>query len=211
MRVYILRHGQTDLNRERRVQGHLNVELNETGIRQAKELAEVIREKGLHFDRVYSSPLKRALDTCQIVTGRSLEEIRIDERLKEFNFAELEGSKYTELPGTAQTFFTAPERFKPMGEGETFPELIDRVMDFLEDLKKVDAETVLLTSHGTAIHAMLLALEHKELKDFWNEDVHNCDLIPLDLVDGTFVVSKERVSVAHPADHLPSDEKTGCL
>lgn len=211
MRVYILRHGQTDLNKERRVQGHLDVELNETGICQARELAKVIQAQGLHFDRVYSSPLKRAIDTCQLVTGRKREEIRIDERLKELNFAELEGAKYTELPGTAQTFFTAPERFKPIGEGETFPELIDRVMDFLEDLKKVDAENVLLTSHGTAIHAMLLALEHKELKDFWNEDVHNCDLIPLDLVDGTFVVSKERVSVANAAENLLANEKTGCL
>ena len=60
MRLFILRHGQTDLNLARKVQGHMDVDLNATGIEQAEDLAKVVREKNLRFDAIYCSPLRRA-------------------------------------------------------------------------------------------------------------------------------------------------------
>lgn len=195
MTLYILRHGQTDLNLERRVQGHLDVELNETGIEQAKDLAKVVAEKDIRFDRIYCSPLKRAIKTCEIVTGVDSSQFIIEERLKEFDFAELEGCAYRDLPGSSQKFFSAPQEFVPAGRGETFPHLIERVTDFLEELKNREEQNILLTSHGTAIHAMLLYFRHKQLKDFWDEDVHNCDLQLVDLVKGEYVLRDKRIAV----------------
>ncbi len=196
MRLYILRHGQTNLNLEKRVQGHINSELNETGIRQAEELAEVVRENALHFDTIFCSPLKRALDTCQIVTGLDSSHFIVDERIKEFDFGEIEGTPYRDLPGLSKTFFTAPDQYVPQGRGETFQHLIERTSAFLEELKTRCTGNVLLTSHGTAIHAMLLYFRGKKLQDFWDEDVHNCDLMMVDLVDGKYVVRDEKVEVA---------------
>ena len=195
MTLYILRHGQTDLNLERRVQGHLDVELNETGIEQAQDLAKVVAEKDIRFDRIYCSPLKRAIKTCEIVTGLDSSRFVIEERLKEFDFAELEGCAYRDLPGASQKFFTAPQEFVPAGRGETFQHLIQRVTDFLEELKNREEQNILLTSHGTAIHAMLLYFRHKQLKDFWDEDVHNCDLQLVDLVKGEYVLRDKRIAV----------------
>lgn len=195
MTLYILRHGQTDLNLERRVQGHLDVELNETGIEQAQDLAKVVAEKDIRFDRIYCSPLKRAIKTCEIVTGLDSARFIIEERLKEFDFAELEGCAYRDLPGASQKFFTAPQEFVPAGRGETFQHLIQRVTDFLEELKNREEQNILLTSHGTAIHAMLLYFRHKQLKDFWDEDVHNCDLQLVDLVKGEYVLRDKRIAV----------------
>ena len=67
--------------------------------------------------------------------------------------------------------------------------------NFLEELKSSKDEHILLTSHGTAIHAMLVYFRNKPLKDFWNEDVHNCDLQLVDLVDGEYVIHDERIAV----------------
>ncbi len=195
MTLYILRHGQTDLNLERKVQGHLDVELNETGIEQAQDLAKVVKERNIHFDRIYCSPLKRAVKTCEIVTGLDRSNFILEDRIKEFDFAELEGCPYRELPGESQKFFTAPQEFVPAGSGETFPHLVERVTNFLEELKSSKDEHILLTSHGTAIHAMLVYFRNKPLKDFWNEDVHNCDLQLVDLVDGEYVIRDERIAV----------------
>lgn len=83
MRLFILRHGQTDLNLARKVQGHMDVDLNATGIEQAEDLAKVVREKNLHFDAIYCSPLRRALDTCEIVTGQSRDAFHVDDRIED--------------------------------------------------------------------------------------------------------------------------------
>lgn len=84
--IYLVRHGQTDWNLEGRNQGQTDIELNETGIQQAKDTATQLL--GIKFDAVFSSPLKRALKTCQIIYPGK---IIIDERLKERCNGELEG------------------------------------------------------------------------------------------------------------------------
>nr|WP_249336682.1 histidine phosphatase family protein [Sporosarcina sp. Marseille-Q4063] len=64
--IYVIRHGQTDLNKERRMQGRLGLPLNEYGIEQAKNLRE--RIKDIKFDYVFSSPQERAIQTAEIAT-----------------------------------------------------------------------------------------------------------------------------------------------
>ncbi len=65
--IYFLRHGQTNNNKEGRMQGRVDIPLNEVGRAQARCAAQ--RLKGIGFDAVYSSPLSRAVETAQIVTG----------------------------------------------------------------------------------------------------------------------------------------------
>ncbi|MBQ6622122.1 MAG: histidine phosphatase family protein [Mogibacterium sp.] len=203
MSIYILRHGQTDLNVARKLQGRLDVPLNETGIRQAEQLAEILRERELTFEQIWSSPLDRAQKTGEIVTGQSRETFHTDPRLAEMDFGPLEGAPYRDLPGDAQMFFTDPEHFRPAEGHESMVDLVARLREFLEELKPVAAAAegnLLLLSHGTTIHAMLVYLRGKDMKDFWDEDVHNCDLIRVDLVGDDYVVHPDRIGIIHSWD-----------
>ena len=67
MELYLIRHGKTIWNAENRLQGRTDIELNEEGIAAAKELGEKL--KNIHFDMIYSSPLKRAFNTAELIRG----------------------------------------------------------------------------------------------------------------------------------------------
>lgn len=90
--IYIVRHGQTNWNKEGRYAGRKNIPLNEEGILQAKQLKEKL--KNIKFDIVITSPLKRAIQTAQEITNQK---IIIDERIIERSNGELEGKLKTEI------------------------------------------------------------------------------------------------------------------
>ena len=97
MKLYLVRHGQTDLNRVRRYQGRIDVPLNETGIGQARQLA--VRLSSEPFDAIYASPLARAHETARLIhDGRSIAIITSPE-LVEMDFGRLEGKTYQEIIG----------------------------------------------------------------------------------------------------------------
>ena len=75
--IYVIRHGQTDLNKERKMQGRMGLPLNEYGIEQAQRLRDELKD--INFDFVFSSPQERAVQTAEIVTGGH--KATIDERL----------------------------------------------------------------------------------------------------------------------------------
>lgn len=82
--IYIIRHGQTEKNKANLLQGRSEHPLNETGIRQAQEAGEWFAKQGIIFDAVYSSPLKRAIDTGKIAAGKESDfRPDIDERLSQ--------------------------------------------------------------------------------------------------------------------------------
>lgn len=90
--IYVVRHGQTDLNREGRLQGRRGAPLNEVGIEQARRLRD--RLEHVHFDYVYSSPQERAVQTAEIATGRP---IVVDDRLDVFDLGEADRLKREEV------------------------------------------------------------------------------------------------------------------
>ena len=89
MKIYIVRHGQTDWNLEHKAQGQTDIPLNASGIKQAKELRDKL--VSYDFDSCYCSPLKRAVQTAEIVTDGRFK-IIFDDNLKERSFGELEGT-----------------------------------------------------------------------------------------------------------------------
>ena len=86
MNLYVVRHGQTDLNLEHRLQGRKGLPLNETGIKQAQDLHEKLKD--VRFDVAYSSPQKRAIQTVSIVSGIDKDKIILDERLQPCDMGE---------------------------------------------------------------------------------------------------------------------------
>lgn len=163
--IYLIRHGQTDENLAWRIQGQRDFPLNATGEAQAEEVRDRLRNLGISFARVYSSPLGRAVRTAEIVTGcegreafGSAEEpakaeapesneapgnaeppappaILIDDRLIEMNYGPYEGADLKDLPEALKEFFSDFVH-NPAPEGmEQLPDLVARLGAFLEDVK----------------------------------------------------------------------------
>lgn len=138
--IYFVRHGQTDWNKIGKMQGHIDIELNNEG----KQQAMIVKEKlsGVKFDMVFSSPLKRAVETAQIICDQ---EILVDDRLIERCNGELEGKLKTEIEVLIDFNDQNETRFgiEPLN---TFKA---RINDFLnETLKKYKDKNVLVVTHA---------------------------------------------------------------
>ena len=161
--IVLARHGETDWNRERRFQGHADTSLNEAGRAQAAELAELLRAERL--SALYTSPLRRASETAQIVAARlGLRASELDP-LREIDVGDWQGLTVDEVR----------TRFPELAEmawhtgwpnGETHNELAARVVPALLELGRRHAgERVLGITHAGPIRAALSAatgLSHEE-------------------------------------------------
>ena len=156
-RIYLIRHGETDWNRESRVQGWADVELNATGKRQAEALGEYVRSN-LKIDRVVSSDLKRCTQTADAL-GLPYE---TDERLREFNAGELTGLNWREVesnfPNIAVDILNS-RTWTRRPAGESSFDTAARAAGFVHDtgLLRCD-EDIALVSHGGLIRAMVCVL-----------------------------------------------------
>lgn len=128
MELYIIRHGETKWNSEKRLQGRSDIELNEYGIELARITSEALKD--VKFDKIYSSPLKRAYETAEILRGSRKLDIICDDRLKEMCFGDYEGKVTDTLPDEFWKFFDDPVNFVPAGNGETYEQVIERAKDF---------------------------------------------------------------------------------
>jgi len=192
--IFLIRHGQTDMNIDRCLQGRCNTELNAKGLDQARRAADEVKKMGLKPDMVYSSPLNRAFKTACIVSGFEEKDIIVDDRLQEMCFGIYEGMKRSDVekidPGFDSVFFGAPDTFVPMDNGESFEEVIKRGGEFLtrlkEDLNGIDNKTVFIFAHGAIIRGVISALTDREVKDFWKIHVHNLAMKKIDLENKTY-------------------------
>jgi broad specificity phosphatase PhoE len=161
--LLLVRHGETDWNRDGRWQGGSDTSLNDVGREQARALAD--RLDG-DIAAVYSSDLARARETADIVAAKLDLAVQIDPRLRERGFGSWEGLTMTEIE---ERFADAHRRWQA-GEGagaddaETFEEFFDRVSDFLADVLRLHPEEeVLVISHGGSIrviHALAAGLDY---------------------------------------------------
>ena len=89
MQIYLIRHGETDYNKSRRIQGQCDIELNNCGRELAKITAQALKD--VPFDLVFTSPLKRAKETAEIIVGDRQIPVIEDVRIREISFGEYEG------------------------------------------------------------------------------------------------------------------------
>lgn len=188
MKIYLMRHGETDANRSKVLQGQLDRPLNDSGRQQAREAARELA--GIVFDKIYSSPLSRAVETGELASGVGRENFILDDRIQEIGFGEAEGKPFSSLGDGFATFFSAPEKYRACNGAEDFESLIARVGNFLEEIKTEKDETVLILSHGAAIHAMLLYIGGYGIDQFWSVVVGNCGISEIEVRDGKYVVTR---------------------
>ncbi|MDC2867697.1 MULTISPECIES: phosphoserine phosphatase 1 [unclassified Bacillus (in: firmicutes)] len=168
--VYITRHGETEWNVEKRMQGRKNSNLTETGILQAKQLGK--RMKDIPLEVIYSSPSGRAMHTAQLIKGDRDIPIVADEHLYEIDMGVWEGHTQVELqekyPKEFDLFWNAPHQYETKS-GESFYDARIRVLKGLEYiLKKHEGESVLLVSHAITSLLMMGHFEQRLIENIWN-------------------------------------------
>ena len=182
MELYIVRHGETLWNREKRLQGREDIELSENGRKVARLTGEALMDT--RIDKIFSSPLKRAYETaCLIRNGRDID-IETDDRLRELSFGHFEGQN-----------FKQPELYVPADDAETLPHLIARAGDFMQD--KIEplansCERVMIVAHGALNKGIMSYIKKHEIKDFWSGGLQqNCNVMIVDYTDGKYRIVDE--------------------
>lgn len=195
MDIYLIRHGETDYNKEKRLQGETDIPLNEKGIDLARKTAKGLED--VHFDRIYTSPLVRARKTAEIIRGNRDIEIIPTNGLKEISFGDYEGltildGKYNIPDPDFLNFFEAPEKYHTPPNGESIEHLKKRTSSFLRKIMQDPANedlTFLMSSHGAAIRGILLGLQDLPISRFWEGGVHkNCGVTLLHAEKGRFEI-----------------------
>lgn len=175
MKIYIIRHGQTKLNKMAALQGRSDHPLNEQGILQAERVGSLLREQGIDFDKIYSSPLSRAIKTAQIVAGQETK-LYIDDRLIEMDYGPYEGTDLKQLPSELTYFFSdfvhhpAPEGMEPLQS------VVQRMGCFLDELRQKDAAcgNILISTHAIAMKGALEYLTPGSDGRYWSKFIGNC-------------------------------------
>lgn len=184
--LYIVRHGQTEWNLAGKLQGQMDSNLTELGIKQAKWLSESLKE--VKFDAVYSSSSGRAFNTAEILYNGESEDIIKDDNLREINLGDWEGIERSkiqeEYPTTLELFWSEPHNYIPV-TGESYQDLNDRVVSSLKDIiSKHKNENILIVSHGVVIKTIMAYFENRELKDLWNPPfIYNTSVCKVEIND----------------------------
>lgn len=159
MKLYLIRHGQTDWNIQGKIQGSHDIPLNETGREQARQVAKGMESKLI--TRIFSSTLKRARETAEEIAKIQNVDICYKKELIEVEFGKWEGLTWEEIkkafPNEYQRWSSNPVEVAPTG-GETQDQVIWRTMEVVEEILKVTngREDVAIVSHGLTI-AYLIA------------------------------------------------------
>lgn len=201
MRLYIVRHGETDWNRIHRVQGRTDIPLNDYGRHLARETAEGMKD--IRIDLGYTSPLLRAKETAQIILGDRDVPLYEDSRIEELSFGSYEGMRAAGGEKDAQSeafnrFFTDTANYIPPRDAETVPQLYERTGDFLAEIcarEDLRDKSVLVSTHGAAMTALLNRIRgNLSASEFWRDEVPpNCSVTEVEIRDAKPQIIREGV------------------
>ncbi len=187
MKIYIVRHGETEENIKKTYYGDIDCELTEKGIKQAELVGEKL--KHINFDKVFCSEKKRAKETLKkIYEG---EGVKVDSRLNERNFGIFEGKNYKQLQDSFKLEYdtwTNDWKEHSIENGESFIEVYNRVKSFMEELKKESVENILICTHGGIIRTIYTYILEGSLDNYWRFNSKNADLSIIKLEYGYFYI-----------------------
>ncbi len=179
MKIVLIRHGESEANRQRIIQGHQDFPLSELGLTQAEEMGDFLLKNGYSFDSVYSSDLTRAKTTAEIICKKlQIDTIKTDERLREFNLGIYEGRRNDEMTTEDNSFLVScwKDDLKRVPEGENGQEMKARIKDVFTDIISMNDSkgTILIVGHGGSLfHILDSTLQIYPEKIDWFE---NCKL-----------------------------------
>ena len=185
LRLVLVRHAQTDWNREGRYQGWRDTPLSETGRVQAEAAGRLLASQPLAA--VWSSPLQRARETAAAIAAPQRLGVREDGAFKEMRFGDWEGLTRDEVsarfPAEYRAWGETPHLVTLPG-GETLAEVRQRVLHGLEDLREAhDGQTVCLVAHGISIRMLILEALGLGTDRLWSLQVSSTGISELEFRD----------------------------
>lgn len=154
MKLFLIRHGQTEWNVKGKIQGSYDSELNDTGITQAYELSKKIIESDYKFSKIYSSQQKRALKTAQILSEATNVECIPMKGLEEINLGEWEGLSWTEVQERYPREFEEWQmnlRYTKSPKGESYQDMTERALTAIHKIINENSNDVAIVTHSAVI------------------------------------------------------------
>jgi broad specificity phosphatase PhoE len=189
--LILARHGETSWNAEKVFRGRADVDLNEVGARQAELLAKYLSTWQL--EAIYSSPLKRALDTATRVARYQTVTVRIAEGLVDFDYGRWQSLPEPEVrrlyPRLFHEWQSSPHRVRMPG-GEDLEDVRGRVVELVNGIISGHRGPVLLVSHRVVLKVLICHLLGLDNSHFWNIRQDVCGITIFDYVDGRFVLTR---------------------
>lgn len=168
MKIYITRHGTTEWNIKKILQGWKDSDLTDEGINRAIRLGKRLFD--IDFDYIYSSPQKRSLETARLIRGSKDTKILTHMGLRELGFGIWEGMEIDEVkrlyPEEYNTHLNNPGAYISSNQGESFQALFKRVEEFIDEIKQLKAENILVVTHGVTIKALIMILKGMNIDEF---------------------------------------------
>lgn len=178
--IYLVRHGESEANFSGRFCGITNVELSLKGREEAVKAGNNLKNYKIEF--VYSSPLKRAIDTAEIICDRNgidLSEIMVEDCLIEVNFGLFENLTWDEIREQyreeSENWILNKQKYK-FPEGNSYADIIKRVSRFIETIP----DNSLVVTHFGVIQSILLYLNIADDTNLWDYVINNCDIVIID-------------------------------
>ena len=203
--IILARHGETEWNVGEIVRGRIDIELNETGIRQAELLSDYL--SGVKVDAIYSSPLKRAVKTAEVMASPRKLEVRTTSGLIDLNFGQWQGLSRQEVKhkyGKLYTEWTdSPERVR-MPAGESLNDVRQRATGVVDKLIARYGGTVILVSHRVVNKVLICALLGLDNSHFWNIGQDTCGITTFSYENGRFILTEHNnTSYLKPLQKTP--------
>lgn len=177
MNLYLIRHGETDHNKGLIHQSVTDIALNETGLIQADQLGR--RLKGYGIERIYSSHLKRARQTAEMINSYVKASIQIAGDLQEINMGEWEGADWSRIQRDYPEYYREWREHTwdmPYPGGESGAEVDYRTRRVLTEIQETGLRDVAIVSHGGVIKIILSKVLGMGLEKRFRLEIGNCSL-----------------------------------
>jgi len=203
--ITLIRHGETEWNVGEVFRGRIDIELNETGIKQAELLAEYLSKAKV--DAIYSSSLKRALKTAEIIARYHKLDVDIAPGLIDFNYGKWQGLSHQEVKDKYKELYrewiNRPDRVK-MPAGESLESVRKRARGVVNDVIARYKETVVLVSHRVVNKVLICALLGLDDSHFWNIKQDMCGITTFTYENERFILTKHNdTSYLEPIPKAP--------
>ncbi|MFC2044857.1 histidine phosphatase family protein [Chloroflexota bacterium] len=191
MQIILVRHGETELNVGQVFRGRIDVELNETGVKQAELLGQHLSR--IKIETIYSSPLKRALKTAQIIASYHNLGVEITPGLMDLDFGKWQGLSHQEVRDKYEELYltwTKTAHLVRMPGGERLNDVRERAVRLVDEVNAKYEGTVVMVSHRVVNKVLICALLGLDNSHFWNIRLDTCGITVFTRENGCLILTK---------------------
>ena len=206
--IILARHGETEWNVKEVFRGRVDIELNETGIKQAQLLAEYL--SSTKIQAIYSSPLKRASKTAETIAGYHKLDVEIAPGLIDFDYGKWQGLPHQEVKDKYKELYALwishPDEVKSPA-GESLNDVRKRAMSVVDDVIAKYEGTVVLVAHRVVNKVLICALLGLDNSHFWNIRQDTGGITTFIYENGRFILTKHNdTSYLKPIGKAPPSD-----